>query len=376
MRVGLTFRGAVILAFVLATITGSPGAAPADEPQPPEFHHTEQWTGFAATKNSFYLYSGATFAPFDTLAGTGFRLRAGGGYGGYYYDGSLNIGGQIRPVRFSGGTYALEALLGYQFRAGNWTGKLFGVGLTFRGAVRLAFVLATITGSPGAAPADEPQPPEFHHTEQWTGFAATKNSFYLYSGATFAPFDTLAGTGFRLRAGGGYGGYYYDGSLNIGGQIRPVRFSGGTYALEALLGYQFRAGNWTGKLFAGIDHQEHILTPYDPQNTVTGSETGVKAISENWINLGPGAWASLDGFYSTSFNSYDLRFKTGRNLTGPFDIGFEIGAFGNKTLGAGRAGFVARYKADLIEISITGGIAGDYDRPSNPYGNITALRKF
>ena len=243
----------------------------------------------------------------------------------------------------------------------------------------VTFALAIMAASPHPASAYEPQTREFHHGEHWTGFAATENSFYLYSGATYAPFDTLATTGFRIRVMAGYGGYYYDGVVNIAGQILPVTFTGETYAAEGFLGYQFRYGAWTGKLFAGIDHQQHIITPFDPSNVVTGVATGVKAIIENWINFGAfgvNAWTSLDGSYSTAFNSYNVQLKSAANLIGPFDLGFEIGAFGNKTLHAGRAGLLARYQGDLVEISLTGGVSGDYDKPTNPYGNITALTKF
>ncbi len=242
--------------------------------------------------------------------------------------------------------------------------------------VLLALGQGHLTSPVNPAEAGERNSSDFHNSEHWSGFAATENSFYIYSGVTLAPFDTLAATGLRLRVAGGYGAYYYDGTLNIAGDILALSFTGETVSAEAHLGYQFRYGEWTGKLFAGIDYQDHVITPNDPSNAVSGAETGFKVLSENWINLGPFAWASLDGSYSTAFHAYNIALKGGHQIYGPFDLGIEIGAFGNKTLQAARAGLLARYRGEFVEISLTGGVSGDYDKPVNPYGNITALRKF
>ena len=217
---------------------------------------------------------------------------------------------------------------------------------------------------------------EIKNIEHWTGLAATENSWFSYSGITYAPFVAIHASGLRLRAAGGYGQYYYDSTLSFAGENIALRFMGETVSIEAMLGYQLQMGQWITKLFIGVEFQEHLITPTDPRNAISGSETGLKIASENWWNIGNRSWASLDGNYSTSFNSYAVELKAGYNITGPLHIGGLVGGFGNDTLNAARGGLLLRYKDQLREITLTGGYSGDYDDPSNPFGSLTYLTAF
>jgi len=251
---------------------------------------------------------------------------------------------------------------------------LKGISVTALLCITISAITIAINFTP--AHATEPHLPASEHGEQWIGLAATKESFYAYSGVTYAPFDVIQNPGFRLRVAGGYGQYYYDSTLSVDFENVGVRFLGETGALEALIGYQFRIDEWTGKLFAGVERQEHRVQPLDPGNPVNGARFGGKIVSENWLNIGEHAFASFDVNYATGFKSYGVELKTAYNVYGPLHLGAIVGAFGNDTYDGKRAGLLLRYKDDVREILLTGGVSGDYDDASNPFASITYLSPF
>ena len=65
------------------------------------------------------------------------------------------------------------------------------------------------------------------------------------------------------------------------------------------------------------------------------------------------------------------------NVTFPeLSIGFEAGAFGNETLDAGRLGALLKWDTGFGELAAAGGVSGDYDDPSTPYGRLSWLVRF
>ena len=52
------------------------------------------------------------------------------------------------------------------------------------------------------------------------------------------------------------------------------------------------------------------------------------------------------------------------------------GAFGNAASDSGRGGGFARYEWLGGEMSVSGGISGDIERPRNPYGTVMYLMRF
>ena len=252
-----------------------------------------------------------------------------------------------------------------------WFREIFVIALL---CTVISIIPLAITFTP--AHAIEPPLPAPEHGEQWVGLAATKESVYAYSGVTYAPFDIIQNPGFRLRVAGGYGQYFYDSTQSVDFENVAVRFMGETGTLEALIGYQFRLGEWTGKIFAGVERQEHRVQPLDPGNPVNGARWGGKIASENWLNIGEHAFASLDGNYASGFKSYGVEFKTAYNVYGPLHLGLTAGAFGNETYDGKRAGLLLRYKDDDREISLAAGVSGDYDDASNPFASITYLSPF
>ncbi|MFN3745236.1 MAG: cellulose biosynthesis protein BcsS [Hyphomicrobiaceae bacterium] len=185
----------------------------------------------------------------------------------------------------------------------------------------------------------------------YTGADFAKDSFYSYSGAVVSLQRDLSRSGFVFQGFAGYGSYEYaSGFGTIDGDVTQ---------LAAMLGYLWvRPGAAVG-LYIGADYHNHDLTPNDPFNAVRGDEVGFRVGGD--IRLyGPQHYFSLEGYYSTAFDTYWSRVRAGVNL-GRVIIGPEAAAHGNDGYDAQRVGAFAMFKLDMFgtrnppELTINGG---------------------
>ena len=130
-----------------------------------------------------------------------------------------------------------------------------------------------------AAARAEPQMP---HIEFFTGFEASDNYASGYVGGGYAFGKGLYEKGWRLRAVGSLGRYHYDGTLLTDGVYVPTHFNGEAAFAAALVGYQFMPGAVIVKLFAGIEAEDQRIAPPGPNNSVQGSEIGLRLQAETW----------------------------------------------------------------------------------------------
>ncbi|MEZ5775534.1 MAG: cellulose biosynthesis protein BcsS [Hyphomicrobiaceae bacterium] len=232
------------------------------------------------------------------------------------------------------------------------------------------------------------QPAAEAHVEAWVGTEITRSSLYGYTGTVIFLGESVAADGFLLRLDGGGGRYSYSGERPFGPRDAAVdvEFAGVPAASSALLGYQQHVGGLTAKLYLGADYVVHTLTPSDPFNSVEGSALGMRGVAELWYDVGPGLWVSADAGYSTAFGTYAATLKAGYDidlavtaddpLIDRIGIGLEAGAFGNETFGAGRVGLVGRARTRFGEVTLTGGLSGDYENPTSPYGAVSLLYRY
>ena len=125
--------------------------------------------------------------------------------------------------------------------------------------------------------------------------------------------------GLRLRAATGFGEYSYTGERNA----QEQSFSAQTDFVDALVGYLDRLGPLTAKGFVGIAAIEHDVRPHDPQNPVQGRAYGPKAVVELWLNMGEGAWSSLDASWTSAHETYAGRVRTGYRLFDDVSVGIR-----------------------------------------------------
>ena len=245
-----------------------------------------------------------------------------------------------------------------------------------RSALRAGGVLALAALSLAAQ--DEPlrAEPEMPHTEMFSGFEAGDNYASGWVGGGYAP-EGLHAPGLRLRAVGAYGRYHYDGALFDGGAFAATTFNGQMGFAAALVGYQFRPGAATVKLFAGVEAIDQNIQPRDPNNSVQGSEIGLRLVAETWYDVASRWFVSADAIYGTAFQQYWSRARVGFRVRPKLSFGLEGGAVGNEEYDAGRGGGFVRLDVRKLEVTLSGGFTGDYlmDDPSG-YISLGVYRTF
>lgn len=206
------------------------------------------------------------------------------------------------------------------------------------------------------------------------GAEATRNSWAAYSTLTVAPFSTLETDGFRLRSGGGYGRYRYEG---FSGKARiPTEFNAVTSFADLMLGYHLQIARMTVKGFVGGAGIAHTITPFDPDNKINDLALGIKASLETWTDITDDFWLSIDGSWTAAHRTYGSRLRSGWRMLPDLSIGAEAGLHGNGTFEGGRGGVFARYAPGWGEISISGGLTGNIENPDSPYGSLNILLKY
>ena len=127
-----------------------------------------------------------------------------------------------------------------------------------------------------------------------------------------------------------------------------------------LLGYQFRPGRLIVKLFAGIEAEDQHIVPHDPNNSVQGSELGLRLQAETWLDISPSLFLSADAAYGTAFQEYCSLARLGLRVRPRLSLGLEGGALGNEEYDAGRAGGFVRLNLRDTEVTVSGGFTGNY----------------
>jgi len=242
-------------------------------------------------------------------------------------------------------------------------GGIHGRGTTWlraSGALSLVVMAPALLATNAHAELDPP------HTEFFTGFETSDNYASGYVGGGYAFGKGLYENGLRLRAVGSYSRYHYDGTLFINGFDVPMHFEGQGAFAAALVGYQFTPGAVIVKLFAGIEAEDQRINPRDPNNSVQGSEVGLRLLAEVWHDISPRMFFSADAAYGTAFQEYCSLARLGYRIWPRFSLGIEGGALGNEEYDAGRGGGFARVNFRNVEATLSGGFTGNYleDDPS------------
>ena len=174
------------------------------------------------------------------------------------------------------------------------------VGARLRTSQVVSFAVLALALAASAAVAE----PEAPRSEIFTGFEASDNYASGYLGGGYAFGKGLYAPGWRVWSVAAYGRYRYDGALEVvPGVYAPIEFGGQDYFGSALAGYQFHPGGVILRLFAGIEVDSQVIAPRDPNNSVQGTELGLRLQAEGWYNISQRLYVSADASYGTAFEA-------------------------------------------------------------------------
>jgi hypothetical protein len=220
--------------------------------------------------------------------------------------------------------------------------------------VAIAGLLTAVLATGGQAAADglslkNQKPAEETERGVWFGgYDVVKDATYAFDGVIVALNRDLSKDGWALRA---YGSRL-DFDQNPTGDGRG-------WQGDVMLGYLFHRRSMDGGIYIGADYQNYRQSPDDPTSHVRGTEWGFKVAGDIATSDESPLYLSLDGSYSTAFNSFWSRARVGHNRS-RLIYGIEGQAFGDESFLAQRLGAFLTFEVPLrpgrpLEITLSGG---------------------
>jgi hypothetical protein len=208
------------------------------------------------------------------------------------------------------------------------------------------------------------------HLLLFTGSDLWGHGSFLYGGALWSP-NGLDRGGFTLKAlisGGTYS--YVSGALD-------AKVDGRELVAQMLPGWRFKSGTTEIKLFAGLDVQQHRLSPDDPGSKLRGSDTGLRAAFEFWTEPATGMMIEADGSASSIAGSYAIHAAIGWRIFDRFYLGPELAAFASDDYTQRRIGMhVTALRIGSAEWSAAAGYATDSDDRNSAYARFGVSRRY
>ena len=208
-------------------------------------------------------------------------------------------------------------------------------------------------GTPESVPTVAEPADDTDFMSLYTGYSYAKDSNYYYAGVWAALNGDWDRSGFIVDGYAAWGDYEYPDSGVAGGTVE-----GELTELSALLGYQLIVGKVALSAAAGVGWQDNRLSPDDPINPVSGSETDFVATASMKAPVGKRIDVRLGGGYSIVNETYwaktKIEYKLGEARR--VKVGPEGGFFGNENQNSQRLGaFVTFPIAERLDLSLAGG---------------------
>jgi hypothetical protein len=237
------------------------------------------------------------------------------------------------------------------------------------GGVAAAAAVCVCVASAGAgewpAPDDAPRFLLFSTGDIWS------HGGFLHGGLVWSPAG-IDRNGFALKAMFGGGTYRY-----ISGALGNAEVTGRLLTAAIQPGWRFVRGKFIASVFAGLDLQDHRLTPDDRSAGLRGSYTGFRVSAELWYEPTALTMAAADGSVSTIDASYNARIAAGWKVFDRYYIGPEVQGFAaGDNYRQLRAGLhVTGLRTAQVEWSGGLGWARDSDNRDGLYGRVGLLMR-
>ncbi len=212
---------------------------------------------------------------------------------------------------------------------------------------------------------DDPRFLLFSTADLWT------HGGFLHGGLVWSP-RGVDREGFALKLMFGGGAYRY-----VSGALGNTEVTGRLLAGAVLPGWRFVRGKFIASVFAGLDLQDHRLSPADPSAGLRGSYAGLRANIELWYEPSPLTMIAADASISTIGASYNARLAWGWKVFDHYYVGPEVQGFAaGDNYRQFRAGVhVTGLKTQMFEWSGSAGWATDSDRRDGLYGKLGLLTR-
>ncbi len=195
-----------------------------------------------------------------------------------------------------------------------------------------------------------------------SGIDLWRSGDFMYGGTLWSP-GGLNREGFTLKVLVSGGTYNY-----ISGALGGAQVDGRELTAQVMPGWRFKFERSELKVFAGLDLQNHHLSPDDPDSHLKGRDTGLRGAFEFWTEPTTGSMVAIDGSASTVAQSYSFRAAVGWRADSLFYAGPEIQAFASDGYSQRRVGIhVTAFRTGEIEWSAATGYARDSDRRASAY---------
>ena len=187
----------------------------------------------------------------------------------------------------------------------------------------------------------------------YTGYSFAEDSNYYFAGVWAVLNGDWSRRGFVVEGYAAGGDYQYPNSAVPGGNVDAELTQ-----LSGLLGYQVFLGKVALTASGGVDWQDTRLSPKDPLNPVSGSETDFITTASMKAPLSGRVDLKLSGAYSIVNETYWAKAKIGYKIgkSRRVVIGPEGAFFGNENQNTQRVGaFISLPLAERLYISFAGG---------------------
>lgn len=204
----------------------------------------------------------------------------------------------------------------------------------------------------------------------FSGADIWRNGDFAYGGLLWSP-GGLNQEGFTLKALMSGGLYRYN-----SGALGNVEVTGRELVAQVLPGWRFKFDHLEIKLFAGLDVENHHLTPDDPTSRLRGGAVGLRTALAIWYEPTPATMLSADGSISTIATNYSARLAYGWKAFDRFYVGPEAQTFACDGYQQTRLGIhLTGFKAANAEWSAAAGWSDDSDHRSGAYFRIGVLTR-
>lgn len=310
--------------------------------------------------------------------------------------GDLFVGQNIRPGWTVGGGLEYMFLPGWSFRLeydyADFSDRSVvfddGLGNTFNELIKqnMQMITAGVNyyfGVPAAVPAAVPpivakaqyssaeeNEPE-SHILGFSGFDVGKWSVDGWVGALIAPWKDLDTSGPRVWVSGGAGAYKY--------AAQGTLFKGLYTSGEVLAGYGFEGDNYSINVLAGPNAINQMVTPFDPENRVQGTEGGFKVRADAYTNPTPQTMTYGEAEYSTAFGTYYASQRIGYDITDGKQIyvGPIANVFGDQRYDQWQVGaHISNITLGILHFDFSAGYADDSVVKTGAFGKVEMSSNF